>query len=124
MTSAGTLLALDGADLRAELAGLSGAPLAPDELAGPRHPDDLAYVLFTSGSTGRPKGVLARTGRDGNHILLLRSSSPTANRTTDSIISEKPGYFWSCGHCSRSSLVGGDGGGHVAKRDRDQLDRG
>ncbi|WLQ32225.1 amino acid adenylation domain-containing protein [Streptomyces castrisilvae] len=45
-----------------EAAGLSGAPLTAAELARPRHPEHLAYVIHTSGSTGRPKGVLGRTG--------------------------------------------------------------
>ncbi|MEV0373732.1 amino acid adenylation domain-containing protein [Streptomyces sp. NPDC050636] len=45
-----------------EAAGLSGAPLEADELAAPRHPEHLAYVIHTSGSTGRPKGVLGRVG--------------------------------------------------------------
>ncbi|MGD9484520.1 amino acid adenylation domain-containing protein [Streptomyces sp. TRM70308] len=45
-----------------EAAGRSGAPLRADELAAPRHPEHLAYVIHTSGSTGRPKGVLGRAG--------------------------------------------------------------
>ncbi|MFF3500900.1 amino acid adenylation domain-containing protein [Streptomyces sp. NPDC003247] len=45
-----------------EAEGRSGAPLEAGELAAPRHPDDLAYVIHTSGSTGRPKGVLGRAG--------------------------------------------------------------
>ncbi|MFF1381215.1 amino acid adenylation domain-containing protein [Streptomyces sp. NPDC058308] len=45
-----------------EAAALSGAPLAAGELAAPRHPEHLAYVIHTSGSTGRPKGVLGRVG--------------------------------------------------------------
>ncbi|MFD7548826.1 amino acid adenylation domain-containing protein [Streptomyces sp. NPDC059816] len=48
--------------LVAEAAALSGAPLMADELAAPRHPEHLAYVIHTSGSTGRPKGVLGRVG--------------------------------------------------------------
>ncbi|MFJ4839716.1 amino acid adenylation domain-containing protein [Streptomyces sp. NPDC088746] len=48
--------------LLAEAAVLSGAPLAAGELAAPRHPEHLAYVIHTSGSTGRPKGVLGRVG--------------------------------------------------------------
>ncbi|MBB6174389.1 amino acid adenylation domain-containing protein/non-ribosomal peptide synthase protein (TIGR01720 family) [Nocardiopsis mwathae] len=49
-------------DLVDEAAGRSGAPLRADELAAPRHPEHLAYVIHTSGSTGRPKGVLGRSG--------------------------------------------------------------
>ncbi|WP_445398072.1 amino acid adenylation domain-containing protein [Streptomyces sp. LE64] len=45
-----------------ESAALSGTPLTADELAAPRHPEHLAYVIHTSGSTGRPKGVLGRVG--------------------------------------------------------------
>ncbi|WP_261994214.1 amino acid adenylation domain-containing protein [Streptomyces sp. t39] len=48
--------------LLAEAEGLSRAPLTEAELAAPRHPDHLAYVIHTSGSTGRPKGVLGRVG--------------------------------------------------------------
>ncbi|KPC83916.1 non-ribosomal peptide synthetase [Streptomyces sp. NRRL S-4] len=48
--------------LLGEATGHSGAPLRAAELAAPRHPGHLAYVIHTSGSTGRPKGVLGRTG--------------------------------------------------------------
>ncbi|WP_285564531.1 non-ribosomal peptide synthetase [Streptomyces sp. RTGN2] len=48
--------------LTAEAAVLPGTPLTDGELAAPRHPDHLAYVIHTSGSTGRPKGVLGRAG--------------------------------------------------------------
>ncbi|MCX4678857.1 amino acid adenylation domain-containing protein [Streptomyces sp. NBC_01433] len=56
-----------------EAAALSGAPLTADELAGPRHPEHLAYVIHTSGSTGRPKGVLGRAG--GLAALLYHQRS-------------------------------------------------
>ncbi|MEW2554910.1 amino acid adenylation domain-containing protein [Streptomyces zhihengii] len=49
-------------ELLAEAETLSPAPLTGAELAAPRHPDHLAYVIHTSGSTGRPKGVLGRVG--------------------------------------------------------------
>src|SRR5690606_23778328 len=55
-------LALDAPDTLAELGSLPSGPLTVEELAGPRLPDQLAYVLYTSGSTGRPKGVLVRSG--------------------------------------------------------------
>jgi amino acid adenylation domain-containing protein/non-ribosomal peptide synthase protein (TIGR01720 family) len=48
---------LDETAVRAELDGLSGAPLTADEC--PRFSlDHPAYVIYTSGSTGRPKGVV------------------------------------------------------------------
>ncbi|MEU1214517.1 amino acid adenylation domain-containing protein [Streptomyces sp. NPDC005790] len=58
----GTLDGLPWQTLLGEAEGLSGAPLTADELAAPRHPEHLAYVIHTSGSTGRPKGVLGRVG--------------------------------------------------------------
>ncbi|QUF05722.1 amino acid adenylation domain-containing protein [Actinosynnema pretiosum subsp. pretiosum] len=53
---------LDSAEVAEELTGYSREALAEHELAAPRHPEHLAYVLHTSGSTGRPKGVLVRRG--------------------------------------------------------------
>ncbi len=41
--------------LDAEREAIGGLPPAP--LAGPPHPDHLAWVIYTSGSTGKPKGV-------------------------------------------------------------------
>ncbi|GAA2882648.1 hypothetical protein GCM10010472_46000 [Pseudonocardia halophobica] len=43
-----------------ETEGLPYGPLTEAELAAPRHPEHLAYVIHTSGSTGTPKGVLVR----------------------------------------------------------------
>ncbi|MER5985206.1 amino acid adenylation domain-containing protein [Streptomyces sp. NPDC001787] len=60
--SAGAVDGLPWDTLLGEAAGLSGEPLTAGELAAPRHPEHLAYVIHTSGSTGRPKGVLGRTG--------------------------------------------------------------
>ncbi|MFD5502643.1 amino acid adenylation domain-containing protein [Streptomyces sp. NPDC127061] len=60
--TAGAVDGLPWATLLGEAAGLSGEPLTTDELAAPRHPEHLAYVIHTSGSTGRPKGVLGRVG--------------------------------------------------------------
>ncbi|WP_447035622.1 amino acid adenylation domain-containing protein [Streptomyces sp. DSM 118878] len=58
----GTVDGLPWATLLDEAAALSGAPLEAADLAAPRHPEHLAYVIHTSGSTGRPKGVLGRVG--------------------------------------------------------------
>ncbi|MER5553618.1 amino acid adenylation domain-containing protein [Streptomyces sp. NPDC002793] len=58
----GTLDGLPWTTLLGEAGRMSGAPLRAGELAAPRHPEHLAYVIHTSGSTGRPKGVLGRVG--------------------------------------------------------------
>ncbi|MFD0021178.1 amino acid adenylation domain-containing protein [Streptomyces sp. NPDC058382] len=60
--TAGAVDGLPWGTLLDEAAGLSGEPLTAAELAAPRHPEHLAYVIHTSGSTGRPKGVLGRAG--------------------------------------------------------------
>ncbi|TWS24353.1 amino acid adenylation domain-containing protein [Tsukamurella sputi] len=73
-------LQLDDAGVRARLDALSGDPLAESELAAPRHPDHLAYVIHTSGSTGRPKGVAARVG--GLTSLLRHHRATLADLAT------------------------------------------
>nr|WP_231626790.1 non-ribosomal peptide synthetase [Streptomyces apocyni] len=62
-----------------EAAGLPGTALTADELAAPRHPEHLAYVIHTSGSTGRPKGVLGRVG--GLAALLHHQRSTVVAET-------------------------------------------
>ncbi|WAL93762.1 non-ribosomal peptide synthetase [Streptomyces sp. Je 1-369] len=62
LTAADDIDGVPWSTLLDEAAALSGAPLAAGELAAPRHPEHLAYVIHTSGSTGRPKGVLGRAG--------------------------------------------------------------
>ncbi|RKT55490.1 non-ribosomal peptide synthetase [Saccharothrix australiensis] len=69
-------IALDDPGTRAELAALPDGPLSDAELAAPRHPEHLAYVIHTSGSTGRPKGVLGRA--DGFARLLHHHRAVTA----------------------------------------------
>ncbi|WP_320773805.1 non-ribosomal peptide synthetase [Streptomyces sp. CRN 30] len=58
----GTVGGVDLEVLLGEAKALTGEPLAVSDLAAPRHPEHLAYVIHTSGSTGRPKGVLGRAG--------------------------------------------------------------
>nr|WP_278314499.1 non-ribosomal peptide synthetase [Lolliginicoccus levis] len=48
---------LDDEGVRAELKGLSPAPVSYLDRLGVVRPESVAYVIFTSGSTGRPKGV-------------------------------------------------------------------
>nr|APD71900.1 non-ribosomal peptide synthetase 1 [Streptomyces sp.] len=62
VVSSGRVDGLPWDTLLGEAAELSGEPLTAGELAAPRHPEHLAYVIHTSGSTGRPKGVLGRAG--------------------------------------------------------------
>lgn len=62
VVTSGAIDGLPWDTLLAEAAVLPGAPLTSGELAAPRHPEHLAYVIHTSGSTGRPKGVLGRVG--------------------------------------------------------------
>ncbi|MGW4348130.1 amino acid adenylation domain-containing protein [Streptomyces sp. NPDC004690] len=62
VVTAGAVDGLPWQTLLGEAEGLSGAPLTAAELAAPRHPEHLAYVIHTSGSAGRPKGVLGRAG--------------------------------------------------------------
>ncbi|WP_344716283.1 amino acid adenylation domain-containing protein, partial [Gordonia defluvii] len=48
---------IDDAAVSAQIAALSDAPLADEELVRPVRIDNTAYLIYTSGSTGRPKGV-------------------------------------------------------------------
>ncbi|MFB7620967.1 amino acid adenylation domain-containing protein, partial [Kitasatospora sp. NPDC056181] len=57
------LVALDGALVRMQLAGLPVT--APGVTVGA---DGLAYVIYTSGSTGRPKGVAVTHGGLANYV--------------------------------------------------------
>ncbi|GGS17101.1 putative non-ribosomal peptide synthetase [Streptomyces aureoverticillatus] len=75
----GVVEGLPWATLLDEAADLSDAPLQARELAAPRHPEHLAYVIHTSGSTGRPKGVLGRVG--GLAALLHHQRSTVVAET-------------------------------------------
>ncbi|MFP3987378.1 amino acid adenylation domain-containing protein [Streptomyces sp. E11-3] len=91
--TAGAVDGLPWDTLLGEAAGLSGAPLAPGELAAPRHPEHLAYVIHTSGSTGRPKGVL---GRVGGLAALLHHQRST-------VVAEAEGAGWAEGRRLRAA---------------------
>ncbi|WP_280200815.1 non-ribosomal peptide synthetase [Nocardia cyriacigeorgica] len=74
-------VALDDAEVRAELADCDSAPLA----TAPPRLDDGAYLIYTSGSTGRPKGVLVAHGALANLLAAHRVGMfalPTAERET------------------------------------------
>ncbi|MFC4125055.1 amino acid adenylation domain-containing protein [Nocardia rhizosphaerae] len=64
--SAGTprssLVRLSDNRLRESIAQFDSGPLVVGELAAPRSPAHLAYVVYTSGSTGKPKGVQITCG--------------------------------------------------------------
>jgi amino acid adenylation domain-containing protein/non-ribosomal peptide synthase protein (TIGR01720 family) len=47
----------DSEAVDAALSSLRTSMLRPDELRGPVHPDQPAWMIYTSGSTGTPKGV-------------------------------------------------------------------
>ncbi|MBH0122855.1 AMP-binding protein, partial [Rhodococcus sp. CX] len=55
-------LALDSAELAAECAAVSGAPVTYADRVGSLSVDNTAYVIYTSGSTGLPKGVTVTHG--------------------------------------------------------------
>jgi len=59
-----------------DLSGVSGAPVAPQELPRPLRRDNPAYVIFTSGSTGRPKGVAISHGAIDNQTCWMLSEYP------------------------------------------------
>lgn len=83
---------LDAPNVRARLEAFSGDPLSESELAAPRHPDHLAYVIHTSGSTGRPKGVAARAG---GLTSLLRHHRATL---VDLAVAGEPDRRLRCAH--------------------------
>ncbi|MEV4583393.1 amino acid adenylation domain-containing protein, partial [Nonomuraea jabiensis] len=69
------VLPLDEPGVTAELAALSGAPLAEGERAA-LSPEHAAYMIYTSGSTGRPKGVAVTHGGLANTATALARRYP------------------------------------------------
>ncbi|WP_279578637.1 non-ribosomal peptide synthetase [Streptomyces sp. Tu 3180] len=79
-------LALDDAELTAELRSLDAAPL-PDT-ARPGNP---AYVIYTSGSTGRPKGVPVPHRGIVNRLLWMQDRYGL--RADDRVLQKTPSGF-------------------------------
>ncbi|MFQ6398651.1 amino acid adenylation domain-containing protein [Nocardia sp. KC 131] len=50
-------LVLDDAEFTTRIQDMDEGAVAADELRGPVHPDQPAWMIYTSGSTGTPKGV-------------------------------------------------------------------
>ncbi|MGW4636054.1 amino acid adenylation domain-containing protein [Nocardia sp. NPDC004415] len=59
---AAILVRLSDSVIGESVAALAEGPLTTAELAAPRSPAHLAYVVYTSGSTGKPKGVQISCG--------------------------------------------------------------
>ncbi|MEV0080744.1 amino acid adenylation domain-containing protein [Nocardia neocaledoniensis] len=70
----GALVRLSDSRIRAAVADRPSGPLAPAELAAPRSPAQLAYVVYTSGSTGKPKGVQISCGAMAHLLHHHRST--------------------------------------------------
>ncbi|MFE3545013.1 amino acid adenylation domain-containing protein [Nocardia sp. NPDC059177] len=77
-----TLVRLSDSVIREAVAGLADGPLTTAELAAPRLPAHLAYVVYTSGSTGKPKGVQISCGAMAQLLHHHRSTvyADTAER--------------------------------------------
>ncbi|WP_280381699.1 non-ribosomal peptide synthetase, partial [Nocardia wallacei] len=69
-----------------DLSGFDGGAVRAEELRGPVHPDNPAYVIFTSGSTGRPKGVAVSHGAIHNQITWMLTEYPMG---TDDVYLQK-----------------------------------
>ncbi|MEV0342588.1 amino acid adenylation domain-containing protein [Nocardia sp. NPDC050713] len=68
------LIRLSSRAIREAIDGLASGPLDATELAAPRSPGQLAYVVYTSGSTGRPKGVQVSCGAAAQLLHHHRST--------------------------------------------------
>ncbi|MFD6400611.1 amino acid adenylation domain-containing protein [Nocardia sp. NPDC060249] len=76
------LIRLSDSGIRDAVAALPDGPLVSAELAAPRSPAHLAYVVYTSGSTGKPKGVQISCGAMAQLLHHHRSTvyADTAER--------------------------------------------
>ncbi|GIW85966.1 MAG: hypothetical protein KatS3mg108_0290 [Isosphaeraceae bacterium] len=85
---------------------------APTPLFPPRHPDDLAYILYTSGSTGTPKGVML--SHTNANCFLNWCDSTLGLQTADRFSAHAPFHFdlsvfdlfASCRHSGTLILIG------------------
>ncbi|WP_211164227.1 non-ribosomal peptide synthetase [Shewanella salipaludis] len=71
-------VSLDEQHLIRACAGLSAAPIAPEEFGSAIEKHQLAYVFYTSGSTGKPKGVKVPHGALVNLMMALQQEHYTA----------------------------------------------
>ncbi|WP_327260474.1 amino acid adenylation domain-containing protein [Streptomyces sp. NBC_01232] len=85
------ILVLDAPERVAELAALSGGPVADADRRAPLLPRHPAYVIFTSGSTGMPKGVLVEHEAIVNRLRWMQDAYGLDS--TDRVLQKTPASF-------------------------------
>ncbi|MFJ3517039.1 amino acid adenylation domain-containing protein [Streptomyces sp. NPDC090131] len=85
------VLVLDAPERVAELAALSGGPVADADRRAPLLPRHPAYVIFTSGSTGMPKGVLVEHEAIVNRLRWMQDAYGLDS--TDRVLQKTPAGF-------------------------------